>query len=216
MSSRYMMDFAPSFAVAIWVALQLSCQRLRKTFPTRSGLVALPVLVLCAWWTYQVLTAEIFSSTPGGTVARVKLKKPVHEPSPLNNMSSYVAPMHTDYGIPFNGYGWQRPEGRTASIIVFFFPGAQRVELELSPIEGRRVDEKDWDQIRVKIGLGELKRERSLQTAESRILTFTRSSKTIDPSHIEIAFIAMTRAEKSLRGSKFYLRGVRWRDDVSK
>ena len=216
MSSRYMMDFAPSFAVAIWAALQLSCQLLRRSFPARLGLVALPILVLCAWWTYQVFTAEVFSDTSGGTVARVKLKKVAHELSPLNNMSSYTAPMYTDYNIPFNGYGWRRADGRTASLIVFFFPGAQRVELELRPIEGARVDEKDWDQIRVKIGLEELKRNPSLQTTENRSLTFTRSSKPVDPSRIEIAFIAMTSAEKSLSGSKFYLERVRWRDDISK
>jgi hypothetical protein len=124
--------------------------------------------------------------------------------------------MHTDYGIPFNGYGCERADGRTASIVVLFLFGAPRVELELRLVEGLQVDQSDWDQIRVKIGPEELQQESSKETPEGRTLTFTRYSKLADPARIEIAFIAMTSSNKSSRRSKFKLQGVRWRDDVSR
>ena len=139
MSSRYMMDFAAAFAVAVWVALQLSCQFFRSRFPTRTGLIWLPILLLSVWWAYQVATARIFPHTGGGAVTRLRAPEDSHHSKPTVDMSSYTWPMDTDYGIPFNGYGWDRENGRTASLVVFFFPGAQRVEVELRPVEGKRV-----------------------------------------------------------------------------
>ena len=216
MSSRYMMDFAAAFAVAIWVALQLSCQLIRRRFPERPGLLSLPILLLAAWWAYQVATARIFPHTGGGTVSQRITPQNRDDSTPLIDLSSYTWPMETDYGIPFNGYGWYRADGRTASIVVFFLRGAQRLEVELRPVDGERVAQSDWDQIRVKIGLEELRRESSRETPAGRTLTFTRASTIADPARIEIAFLALTNAKQSSRRSKFQLQRVRWRDDTSR
>ena len=95
---------------------------------------------------------------------------------------------------------------------MFFFPGAQRVEIDLRPVEGKRVEQSDWDQIQVKIGLENLRLESSRQTLQGRTLTFARSSRITDLSRIEIAFIALTDAKRSARGSTFMLKRVRWRE----
>ena len=212
MSSRYMIDFAATFAVAIWVAFQLSCELIRVRFPARPALFSLPILLLGAWWAYQVATTRIFHHTGGGTVTMVNLPQTPQDSPPLIGMSSYTWPMDTDYGIPFNGYGWYRENGRTASLVVFFLSGAQRVEVELRPVDGEYIEQRDWDQIRVKIGLEDLRLERSRQTSEGRTLTFTRSSRIDDPSRIQIAFIALTNPNDSAGGSKFRLQRVRWRE----
>ena len=216
MSSRYMMDFAPAFAVTIWAGFQLSCWLIRAWAPTRIYLVSLPILLLAIWWTYQVSTIKIFPHTGGGTVAQPNVPKERRDPTLLADMSSYTWPMDTDYGIPFNGYGWDRGNGRTASLVVLYLRGAERVELELSPVEGKHLKQSDWDQIRVKIGLEDLRRESSQVTPEGRKLTFTRSSKITDQSQIEIAFIALTNAKNSAQASDFKLQRVRWQDDVSR
>ena len=215
-SSRYMMDFAAAFAVAIWVALQLSCQLIRTWSPARPGLILLAILLFTIWWAYQVATSKIFPQTSGGTVTQLRGSKNPDEYAPLIDISSYAWPMDTDYGIPFNGYGWDRADGRTASVVVFFLRGAQRLDLELGPVAGKQIEQSDWDQIRVKIGLEELRRERSKETAKGRMLTFTRSSQVTDPSRIEIAFVALTNAKRSSSRSKFQLQRVRWRDESSR
>ena len=211
MSSRYMMDFAPAFAVAVWVALQFSCQLIRSWFPTRPRIIWLPILLLSAWWAYQVSTTKIFPHTGGGTTALLMAPEDGHHKLPAEK-SSYTWPMNSDYDIPFNGYGWHRENGRTASLVVFFFPGAQRVEIDLRPVEGKRVEQSDWDQIQVKIGLENLRLESNRQTLQGRTLTFARSSRNTDLSRIEIAFVALTDAKHSARGSKFLLQRVRWRE----
>ena len=216
MSSRYMMDFAPAFAVTIWAGFQLSCWLMRTLAPTRIHLVSLPIVLLAMWWTYQVSTTKIFPHTGGGTIAQPKIPKEYHGTPLPADLSSYTWPMDSNYDIPFNGYGWDQGNGRTASVVVLYLRGAGRVELELSSVEGKHLTQSDWDQIRVKIGLEELRQESSQVTPEGRKLTFTRSSKIADQSQIEIAFIALTNAKNSAQASDFKLQRVRWQDDVSR
>jgi hypothetical protein len=45
---------------------------------------------------------------------------------------------------------------------------------------------------------------------QGRTLTFERDSAPVDPSRIEIAFIALTGAKESGRRSKFRLERVSW------
>ena len=216
MSSRYMMDFAPAFAATIWAGFRLSCWVMRTWAPTRIHLVPLPIVLLSMWWMYQVSTTEIFPHTGGGTIPQPKIPMEYHGTPLPADLSSYTWPMDRDYNIPFNGYGWDQGTGRTASVVVLYLRGAGRVELELSSVEGKHLTQSDWDQIRVKIGLEELREESSQVTPEGRKLTFTRSSKIADQSQIEIAFIALTNAKNSAQASDFKLQRVRWQDGVSR
>ena len=216
MSSRYMMDFAPGFAVTIWAGFQLSCSLIRARAPTHIYLVSLPIVFLAMWWTYQVSTTIIFPHTGGGTVSQPKIPKEYDNAALPADLSSYTWPMDRDYGIPFNGYGWDRDNGRTGSLVVLYLRGAERIELELSPVQGSHLKQSDWDQIRVKVGLEELRRESSQATPEGQKLTFTRLSKIPDQSQIEIAFIALTNAKNSAQASAFKLQRVRCQDDASR
>jgi hypothetical protein len=115
----------------------------------------------------------------------------------------------TDFGIPYNLSGWKRADGRTTSLVVLFLSGAERLELELTPVDEERVTQKDWDRVRVKVGLEELKFEGMAEGPQGRILTFKRGSPPVDQAQIEIAFIALPSAKKGK--SKFRLERVSWR-----
>ena len=214
LSSRYMMDFAPAFAVAIWALLQFAGHAARTRFETRLTISSLLFLLLGGWWGYQVLTAKIFPDTGGGTVDRVAVAPSAHKVPSLIELGSYSKDTNIDrFRIPFNGYGWQRPAGRTNSIVVLLLPGATRLELDLRPVEGVPVAQRDWDRIQVKIGLEQLALESTSEHADGRTLRFTRPPKS-HPSQIEVAFIRFTEPKESLGLSKFELEGVRW-DDAS-
>jgi hypothetical protein len=214
LSSRYMMDFAPAFAVAIWALLQFAGQLARTRPEARLTMSSLLFLLLGGWWGYQVFTAKIFPDTGGGTVDRVVVAPSARKVPSLIELESYSKDTNIDrFRIPFNGYGWWRPAGRTSSIVVLFLPGATRLELDLRPVEGVSVAQRDWDQIQVKIGREQLVLESTSEHADGRTLRFTRPPKS-HPSQIEVAFIRLTRPRASLDLSKFQLERVRW-DDAS-
>ena len=64
MSSRYMIDFAPSFAAALWVCLHLLFLHARTRYPAQVTIVIALLLTVSAWWLYQIVTTKIFR-TPG-------------------------------------------------------------------------------------------------------------------------------------------------------
>ena len=124
--------------------------QLRRGRYVSGGLLA----ALGAWWCYQVFTAKIYAPTGGGVV-----KAPRIESSP---QSSYSATDLVEYsvgkdiiesGIPFNCYGWDRRTGLTGAMVVLFLRSPVGVELELRGVEGVSLDQRDWDQVRVRIGL---------------------------------------------------------------
>jgi hypothetical protein len=210
LSSRYMMDFAPAFAVAIWALLQFAGDLVRTRSEARLTISSLLFLLLGSWWGYQVFTAKIFPDTGGGTVDRVAVAPSAHKVPSLIDIESYSKDTNIDrFRIPFNGYGWWRPAGRTSSIVVLFLPGTTRLELDLRPVEGMAVAQGDWDQIQVKIGLDQLALESTSEYADRRTLRFTRAPKS-QPSQVEVAFIRLTEPEASLGQSKFQLERVRW------
>ena len=210
LSSRYMLDFAPAFAVAIWALLQFAGHLARTSSEARLTFSSLLFLLLGGWWGYQVFTAKIFPDTGGGTVDRIAVAPSAHKVPSLIDVESYSKDTNIDrFHIPFNSYGWWRPAGRTSSIVVLFMPGTTRLELDLRPVEGASVGQRDWDQIQVNIGLDQLALESTADRADGRTLRFTRPSKS-HPSQIEVAFIRLTEPEASLGLSKFQLERVRW------
>ena len=127
MSSRYMLDFAPAFAVAIRVLIQLVGQRVRLNFKARyaSRINAALLLTLGVWWAYQVSTASIFRATGEGVGETLVLERAAGTSQSLLDQADYTA--STDFsssGVPFNGYGWQS-SGRTGAMLVLFLRAAR-------------------------------------------------------------------------------------------
>jgi hypothetical protein len=204
-----MMDFAPAFAIALWVSLQLFFQLFAVRYPTKPSIVIALLLTVSAWWVYQVVTTKIFPDTAGGTVAEIRRGKVSGSPVVIGR-DAYTRATETNFDIPFNLYGWERSNGRTASLVVLFLSGAGRLELELTPVNKTQITQKDWDHVRVKVGLEEFEFEGMSESPQGRILTFKRASPPVDSSRIEVAFITLTSAQESGRGSKFRLERVSW------
>jgi hypothetical protein len=211
MSSRYMLDFAPAFAVAIWVLIQHAGQITRQRFFSR-GVSYAPyvssalVVLLASWWIYQIASAKIFPDTGGGVSWT-----PLSESSTKSdNLPLSLTEYSLDGGIaatniPFNGYGWEQPSGLTGAMVILFLRDAWGYEIGLEPIEGVNVSESDWDNVRAKIGLDELRLKSSFACGGGRRLQFAREKRSTDGPHIEVAFIALTSAGESLGSSKFKL-----------
>lgn len=210
MSSRYMIDFAPAFAVALWAFLQFSIQLLRARFA-----FALPaILALCVlfatWWAYQVSTAKIFTDTHGGVAAHAPRGPAQMADLSLLNTEAYFPETDFDaYRLPFNGYGWFAKKDWIASIVILFVRAADVVELELIPAENVSLTERDWSRVKVKIGLEWLALKSSTPTANGRRLVFARARPRAQPT-VETAFIVLAHRNQILGPSKFRVEAVRW------
>jgi hypothetical protein len=216
MSSRYMMDFAPAFAVAVWILIQLGGWLVRRAYlsgrvlRSPSYLTYVLGLTFGGWWVYQVSTARIFAETGGGVVQAPLRRASVQASNlPLDLVEYSAGTDKIGSQIPLNGYGWDQSTGRTDAMVVLFLNDADGVELELGPLDGVPLDQDDWEQVRVKIGLQLLMLENSSESNGGRRLTFRRPSIRSDHQRIEVAFIALARPEDSLDASKFQLTHVR-------
>jgi len=218
MSSRYMLDFAPAFASAFWVLIHLFGQFVKGELESDHRLYRLAwiraaaIFAFGSWWVFQVYTARIFPETGGRVIRAPMLAGSPRSPPLAPDFSEYSAGM--DIGqtrIPFNGYGWDRLTGRTGAMLILFFRSPGAVELEVRPVEGVFLDQQDWEQVRVRVGLDPLVLTSSLEIAGGRRLTFTRRSRPADQSLLEVTFVALASPNDSLGLSKFRLERVRVR-----
>ncbi len=118
-----------------------------------------------------------------------------------------------DYGISFNGIGWDTATGKTKSAIAIFIRDPERLELEVAPVAGTPISGTDYDQIRAKIGLESLKLESIRRTPEGAILLFRGPEKRIYRSGLQVASLGFVAPQElSVSTSRFRLLRVRWQN----
>lgn len=211
LSPRYMLDFGPAIAAAMWT---FACgSRLYLPNNWRSGLIVCTLVTL--WWSYEVVSARILPVTrhPGSISFRqmssdMMPKLIIEKPLP----DSYAVGTDLgDYGIPFNGAGWNSTNGATKCMATFFIQDPQFLEMDIAPARGVHADESDWSQIRAKIGLQFLTLESMRATKEGETMLFQPPHGQNYRSGIQVAFIGFTGPQDlSTNDSKFRLLRISW------
>jgi hypothetical protein len=218
-SSRYVLDFGPAFAAALWVFFGLvitwavSCKYRAKV--VQLGLVAL----LSGWWMYEIATIQIPKGQPGARTWKevadqmeMDKKRPSHKEIPFSYSNGFA---FDKVGINFNGQGWDSTTGRAASCVVVFVENPDCLSLELSPASGLAIPIGNYDCIQAKIGVEYLVRESVTATGKGMRVLFKGPKKKQYQKGVQIASVAMVRpAELSTADSEFRLLNIGWHREL--
>jgi hypothetical protein len=218
-TSRYMLDFAPTFVAAMlagWLGWGRCCQRLRGA----GWCMGLSLVVGLCWWGWQVYESRSAYGAPRvcrWSAVQDRLKDFQARTSQFPQSGCYSdpkAPAAT--GIRFyNGAGWKAEQGgRLMPCVILFVDDPEFLELELEPVAevAGRVPA-DPAQIRAKVGLEFLRRERIDRTAKGWRVRFSGPRQKRYQRGVQPVFLATVPKEflADDDNAPWRLVQVRWR-----
>jgi len=193
-SSRYVLDFAPAFAVDM-VALLLFIEARFATQLKSNGTFSKTVLSSAVLWLgWQVLTVEnsnVIRSRPISAEELAKFMAHTWPPAPVFP-SSYGLGTNapTQPMIPFNTAGWDRRNGDLETVASLFISDPEFVELHLAPLAGSDAKRVDYSKVQAKIGLESLAIKSVVSSPEGKIVTFDAPKRDVYRKGIQVVFIA--------------------------
>ena len=207
-TSRYMLDFGPAFALAVFALYEWVVRRIKKP----KGWSILWVSLFLTWLLAEVVTSLSFSKRNprwGPSIDHETAEFFHHRNQPKNNETT------------FDGSGWSRENEATRALVAVFVRDAEFLELELEPNQSL-IDEMakkgetnfpkpDPEVIRAKIGLEYLERESITKTEYGWKIRFKGPQRKVYQSGYQVAFLAMIAKEDlGCRYAPWLLKSVRW------
>ena len=206
-TSRYMLDFGPAFAVAIFALYEWGYRKIKKP-----GWAILWGSVFLTWLLAELALSLVFGKQGIGWHPSIDRNKAISRQNrnlPKNNETR------------FDGLGWKKDAGTAQAIVTVFVHDAEFLELELEPNQSL-VDEMaqkgetnypkpDPEVIRAKIGLEYLERESITKTEYGCKIRFKGPQRKVYQSGYQVAFLAMIAKEDlPYRYTPWFLNSVRW------
>ena len=206
-TSRYMFDFGPAFAVSIFALYEWGCRKIKRP----QWAILWGSVFLC--WLFAEAALSLSSAALGtgwrSSVSRDAAVSFQSRKQPKNNETM------------FDGLGWKKDAGTTQAIVTVFVHDAKFLELELEPNQSL-IDEMakkgethypkpDPEVIRAKIGLEYLERESITRTEYGWKIRFKGPQRKVYQSGYQVVFLAMVAKEDlPYRYAPWLLKSVRW------
>lgn len=214
-SSRYLLDFAPGFAIALaGPLLCLDGHWLRAPGRTRAALVAFLTLVL-AWLLLEGYGGRT-SIVPAPAVSQAQVLRALaevpHEPVEIRNSYELGTDLRSGGAhIDFNGEGWDSATGRMDTTAVFFVRDPQRLQIIVSMDSDLGGDDDRFSNLQAKIGLESLILDSVESCPEGRRLTFRLQPHSRNRYGIQVLFLAyVVRTHQVEQRSPTRLVKVQW------
>jgi len=190
-TSRYMLDFGPAFAVSIFALYEWGYRKIKKT----------KWAILWGFFFLGWLSVEVALSLLSGE----------HGPGWRTSVSHDIAvsrwrrkqPKNNETG--FDGLGWKKDTGTAQALVTVFVHDAEFLELELEPNQSlinamakkgeTNFPKPDPEVIRAKIGLEYLERESITKTDAGCKIRFKGPQRKVYQSGYQVVFLAMIAKE---------------------
>jgi hypothetical protein len=212
LASRYLLDFAPGFAVLMvvgWHAMVGWSLRDWRKFST--------LLLFVGFW----MNWEVTSVRNGGEAPYSRSWKNVSsilkegdEPKLKQARLGSRSTKSGESGIPYDGIGWNKQDGSLMPFLAIVVKDADFLELSLSRNRNNsEAPDPHW--VRAKIGLEFL--ERSSITTESNVfhIRFNAPKRPYYRHSIQLAFLAVVpEARLADKSTPWILHEVRWRHET--
>jgi hypothetical protein len=176
-SSRYLMDFSPSFSAISWVACWLALSGIRRCIPSNALAKLGFIVVILSWWGRQVINirsdaTHIDSSATTWVGVESQMKRdqelPPYRELPVSYTNGF--PFET-VGINFNGLGWNREN--VAPCVILFVKDPRVLKLRVTTGESKGETSPDFKCIQARIGLERLKLISILSSSGNTEITFS-------------------------------------------
>ncbi len=215
LSSRYVMDFAPGFAVATVVAWKVVVRWLGKLgrWGALGQLLALALLGFWSVWANASARNSYGRPRPlSWPEVKTQLAAAAGTGTPVVLPASYAVGVDPRrWGIPYNGTGWDWRTGLTRPSVILFVSDPEFLELELTTDAGAAASATP-DVIRAKVGLEWLVRQSVKQEGNRWIIRFGGPRQARYQRGIHPVFVGMVAKEHlGDRVSPWHLEEVRWR-----
>jgi hypothetical protein len=206
-TSRYMFDFGPAFAVSIFALYEWGCRKIKNPKWT--------ILWVCAFLSWLSLEVALSLSSAGSVSKwRASVDRNMAVRFQIKNL-----PKNNE--TVFDGLGWNKDAGTTQAIVTVFVHDAEFLELELEPNQSlidemAKKGETHFPQpapevIRAKVGLEYLKRESITRTEYGWKIRFHGPRRKVYQSGYQAAFLAMIAKEDlGCRYTPWLLKSIRW------
>ena len=209
-ASRYLLDFGPAFAVAVFALYEWGYRKIKKP-----GWAILWGFFFLAWLLAEA-ALSLLSAERGLIRWRASVSRNAVASRSMNQSKS-------DNETGFDGLGWKKDEGTTQAIVTVFVHDAEFLELELEPNQSLmdEMAEKgethyprpDPEVIRAKIGLEYLERESITKTDDGWKIRFKGPRRKVYRNGYQAAFLAMVAKEDlGCRYTPWLLKSVRWNE----
>jgi len=212
-SSRYLLDFMPAFValiLAVWLIWINFCSSLRRA----SLLPIISAFILCNWHFYQIYSVRRTTGPPRViTWSEMDVKRGLRKENALKSLpAAYQLPENPmDYGIPFNGSGWNHTTGAVKPSIILFVESPTMIELEIAPATAT-TNVEDLQQIKAKVGLEVLELQHVKTSGKGWTVRFRGPIISTYEKGLQPLFIAFVPdLEMASETSPFILQSVRWR-----
>ncbi len=214
-SSRYMLDFAPAFAILIFVLYRF----FSDLFNNLRRFLFLLISFFVIWITNDFLQLY-YKIINKGYDRNLSVNIKMIE----DNFNLYLLQEKEDFS--FDGLGWNKKTGKAGVLSVIFVHDAEFLDLELEPNQSL-IDEMaekgeahfpqpDPEVIRAKIGLEYLERESITKTDDGWKIRFKGPQSKVYRSGYQAAFLALIAKEDLPYGyTPWLLKSVRWNETDS-
>jgi hypothetical protein len=210
MSSRYLLDFAPAFGVAV-AALIIASSNLRVSRRIKT-LIAASVAV---WWTYEIMHGEhAFPSTPVFAQAEaLDVAQPRQSIAPEFPNSYHASDISEDHlQIHGNCRGWYGPKGSTEALVALFVCDPTTLEIDIAPVK-QPLEPGNIQEIQARLGNVRLHLASLIPRGNGYRLAFAIPDGAAIRSGVQLACIALTTPTETAAESPYLLKYVRWRKE---
>jgi hypothetical protein len=215
LSSRYMMDFAPAFAVTILVGWWgLTCWI--GSCNSRTGwLRTAACLAFFGWFLVELTRIDNVYGRPRSFARHDILDQR------QSRFAAVIKPLPISYragddlstlGIPYNGAGWDSETGAVSVCVTLFVEDPEFLELEFAADPGAEGNRAQAEQIQAKVGLEFLEREHLRSTTDGWRIRFAGPASKRYQSGIQPVFIAtVSKDQIAMAQTSWRLKCVKWR-----
>jgi hypothetical protein len=198
-ASRYMLDFAPAFAMTLAGGLRLGMDKLAACKTRQLRWVAVfCISFISVWLTSETIVSKTMKSPPQSLTRNDVSQQMVRSESPFKQLPSgyQTGDFIEQTKIPYNGAGWNSKDGETSVCIIFFVDNPEYLQLDLSLAPHAVLTETALDSIQAKVGLEFLKRTSVIHTNDIWILRFSGPTDQRYKKGLQPVFIAMVPPEE--------------------
>jgi hypothetical protein len=192
-SDRYMLDFAPAFALSLVGLWLWSAEKIASQAKRSKQIITVVLIAIAGWQGLEIARGRNAFGSPQSITGEVESSQQLEpRPMPPPLPKEYkIGDSMKSWGIPYNGEGWKSTNGAVMCCAIFFVESPEFLDLELSAAPNSDVTEAFLTTIQAKVGREFLKRNSITPTNGGWVLSFAGPKQSRYQKGLQPVYLAM-------------------------